>query len=239
MTKTQPDNANLGVEYVGKIPKVVQRTDKKVLISFQPSPPANTFPRFILVRYVDGQPANTSKWPDPPHVAFANMNFEDLGRVEFFVKHYGISGHFCRLDDQAKHWFIDPALLQKWQARLRQGWHREGSDLWFHPRSITATAKDGRLELLIADLWTLVCVKLLIDRSAGRAKVCELENCKFLRYFIKARKDQRFCSRQCRAIHNMAVWRANPDNRLHERTVRAALRGKRSGMKRRNKKGGQ
>jgi hypothetical protein len=239
MKKTQPDNATVGVEFVGKVPKVVQRAGSRIFISFNPPPPKNTMPGHDLVRFVDGQPANAGKWADPPHVALANVNFDDLGRLESLVKHYGISGHFCRLDREANQWFLDPALLQKWQARLREVWRGEGTDLWFHARSITVAAKDGWLRLVTADLWTLICVLFLIDRSAGRAKVCEFENCKFVRYFVKARKDQRFCCRQCRALHNMALWRADPDNRKHERTVRAALRDKQSTSKHRSKKGEQ
>jgi hypothetical protein len=73
---------------------------------------------------------------------------------------------------------------------------------------------------VIHDLWALICIEFLIDHSAGRARMCALEDCKSLRYFVQSRKDQEFCSKSCRAQHNMKVWRSNPANAKHEKLMR-------------------
>ena len=79
---------------------------------------------------------------------------------------------------------------------------------------------DLKGRLVASDLWTYICVRFLADRPDGLTKVCEFGGCKFLPYFIKSRKDQRFCCRQCRALKNMADWRADPENLEREKKKR-------------------
>jgi len=155
------------------------------------------------------------------------VNFEDPRRVERFVRLYGISGHFCNLQEGSwwqpaadRQWFIDPSFLQKYQAQLREAWGKKRPNICFHPRSIKVDAKDGKLRLVVEDLWTLICVGFLRDYSAGRVRVCEFEGCKCLRYFLCSRPDQKCCSKSCRSSKNMQAWRSSAKNREHERAIR-------------------
>jgi hypothetical protein len=209
----------------------------RLLVPFQQVPRPGAVAGPDLVPLMHSKPIDTKRWPDPPHQAFANLDFRDMRRLEFFVRTYGISGHFCNLDRSNGVWFVDRALLQKWQDRLRAAWgqfiahdyeghangprnlsaYRGKENLWFHPRSLTIDAKG---HLAVSDLWSYICVCFITDCTAGLTKVCEFEGCKFLRYFLKSRTDQRFCTKQCRARHNMKEWRKSLRNQKHERAVR-------------------
>jgi hypothetical protein len=221
------DNTNAVVVYEGVVPSGLQCIDGRLVVAFKQHPRSGTVSGLDLVHLLDGIPANQRRWPEPVHQAFANMNFQDPRQVERFVKLYGISGHFCNLPEGSweqpvadRQWFIDPSLLQKYQAQLREAWVRKRPNLWFHPRSIKVDLKDEELRLVVRDLWALICVGFLRDHSAGRARVCEFEGCKCLRYFLSSRSDQKYCSKSCRSSKNMQAWRSSAKNREHEQAIR-------------------
>jgi hypothetical protein len=224
------DNTNVVVVYEGVVPSVLKLIDNGLIVGFKQCSPRGWFPVPERVHLLDGVPADTRRWPEPVHQAFANMNFQNPGRVESFVKLYGFSGHFCNLSEswqQAaddRRWFIDPSLILKYQAQLREAWGEKRPNLWFHPRSIKVDAKDGQLRLVAHDLWTLICIGFLKDHAAGKTKVCKFEGCKWERYFISSRRDQKCCSKSCRSSKNMQEWRSNAENREHEQLIRRIRR---------------
>jgi hypothetical protein len=213
------DNTVVRVVFDGGILSHLETIDNKLLVPLKKTPPPGTMAGPDLVKFIHTIPANRSKWSDPVHVAFANSNFEAPEGVVFFVKHYGISGYFCRKNTSGI-WFVDPTHIRKWQTELRDTWCRKHPRLWFHPRSLSVSAEGGHLQLVIDDLWALICIEFLIDHSAGRTRVCAYDDCKSLRYFVRSRKDQEFCSKSCRAQHNMKVWRSKPANVKHEKLMR-------------------
>jgi hypothetical protein len=213
------DNTVIRFVYDGGIPKHLEVIDDRLLIPLKKSPPPGTVPGPELVKLIDTIPANRAKWPDPVHVAFANWGFEKVDRIVPFVKRYGTSGHFCRKSASGQY-YVDSDSFLKWQERLRTAWCEKHPELWFHARSLSVNAEGGHLQLVVHDLWTLICVEFLINHSAGRTKVCAFEDCKSLRYFVQSRKDQEFCSQSCRAQHNMRVWRSKSANAKHEKLMR-------------------
>lgn len=175
---------------------------------------------FWASEVLEGGQVDMGKWIDPVHVEFANTDFSDIRRAWSFVKKYGTSGLFCGVDRKSKRCFLRPDLLQKYQSDLRGAWRGTKGSLWFHPRSIDVGYADGALRLAIRDLWTLICVGFMLDRSKGTTGVCEYGRCTFQPYFLRSRKDQQFCSKQCRAKRNMEIWRSRPQNVKRERTLR-------------------
>jgi hypothetical protein len=74
----------------------------------------------------------------------------------------------------------------------------------------------GNVRITAVDLDTLITFGYLIDRANSRVHACEFPGCKRQRYFLKTRSDQAYCSSQCRAQHNMELWRSNPKNKARE-----------------------
>jgi len=212
----------ISVLYQGVAPTTIQWANHGLIVPLKEGPPPGAVSGPDFVRFVDGAAVDQMRWRDPAHLAFANLDIQSRSRVESFIRSFGISGHFFNKDRDSGQWFIDPDFIRKYQKRLRKAWDGQLGQLWFHPRSVTVDARGERLVLVVRDLWTLICIGLLLDRE--RAKVCEHIGCRFLRYFLKARRDQQFCSKSCRALHNMQAWRANARNRKRERMQRRRRR---------------
>jgi hypothetical protein len=221
--KIKSNNAKILVDYQGIAPATLSERGGRLLLPLTSTPPAGiTSKSPELLEYIDGVIIDSNRRQDPPHLAFANLDLSQEKRLKSFLNQYGIAGCFCNRDWNSREWYIDSALLKKYQNQLRQAWGKKQFQLWFHPRSVTVDATDRRLRLVTSDLWTLICIRFLIDSSDEHRdpKVCGLGGCRWIRYFLKSRPDQQFCTKTCRALSNMEKWRSKPKNRKQEKLRR-------------------
>src|SRR5690349_14509855 len=113
------DNAGVEVLYEGIVPAEITRLEDKLLIPFTQVPPPGSTSGPDLVRFLNGTIVDVKKWRDPPHVAFANLDFDDPSKIDYFLRHFGVSGHFLTHDGSANDWFVAPKRVREWQTRLR------------------------------------------------------------------------------------------------------------------------
>jgi len=166
-----------------------------------------------------GIPADPKAWPEPVHVAFANLKANDPQVLAAFAKTYGTSGQFTRKESPDA---VAPEYVEWIQEELRHGWDTLGAakEVSIRGSDLAADLSGGVVRLSTHDLNTFLWVSFLIDRANGLTHVCEYSRCPRQRYFLKVRSDQKFCSSECRALHNMELWRADPKNKKREQRRR-------------------
>jgi hypothetical protein len=163
-----------------------------------------------VIRYY-GAPLK-QKWPDAPHVAFANLRLDEAS-LRMFTKRYG------PLHDPEPD--LDVAIDM--QRALRSAWEHDETAIlglertvmqhglrpWF---GITKTLRDlmddptpsDALTLWAKDMGMLVRMAFLMDLKQHRTKVCWSPDCP-TPYFVQRRKGQGYCSQKCAvlvAVHN-------------------------------------
>jgi len=165
--------------------------------------------------YAHLRKAQREHWPDPAHIAFANLHVNDAGSVEAFICRYGVleSGGtrgFLLSDDTTRvvlppqHFRIETSKMVEAQRHLRAAWETaadpdvEGA----FPLDVTKTQAleglevhnllSGMIQVRARDLLTLVSFLFLRDATAGRLGICESPECP-APYFRKKRKTQKFC----------------------------------------------
>jgi hypothetical protein len=149
-------------------------------------------------------------WKWPPHVAFANRSFKTLQDAKRFVEEYGFSYAWTRgfkLDET----ILDLRKIQKEQEKLRGLWGKAGTEYALSSAEIHFI--NGKPKITLSDIRKYTNAFFLIDASAGRLAVCAWPDCPELKYFVKERRDQRFCSRSCKNAFHVNLWLANPENR--------------------------
>lgn len=181
----------------------------------------------------EGVLSEPRKWPDPPHVALANWQFDSAESVCTFVKRYGV----LLFDGQVPK-VIRPSDLRVYQEALRAAWRTTSEDV--SPRDASEAVRVLEKEFSLDDLrspwgnqnyfilyepWSLACFLFLRDLAKGDLAVCLNLNCANP-YFIKARSDQQFCSPECRNTVNVQRWRSMPKNKKRERLARQKREGK-------------
>jgi len=180
--------------------------------------------RSAIDNALDGLPADPKIWPEPVHVAFANLNVRDPEALAQFVKIYGTSGMFCDYDEDTGKLIVDPGKVEWEQQEFRHVWDVLGAADHLNIRGnaddLSADLSGGIVKLSIRDLNTFIWISYLIDRANGTAQVCQYSQCKRQRYFLKVRSDQQFCSTECRGLHHMKAWRSDPKNAERERKQR-------------------
>jgi hypothetical protein len=215
------------LDYRGRIPKDVRIEGARLYVPFTQEPAPDSTATGIAAA-VDGPFANPKKWPEAVHVAFANLNLDDTADFASFVKTYGISGHFCNRDETGKI-FVGSEYAKEAQRFLRLAWDQnypgvqitgvaaESADpTSTDPGDFQVKVVNGTVRIVVADLQAFITLGYLIDLANKRVRVCEFPECKRQRYFLKVRSDQEYCSPQCRAQHNMKLWRADPKNAARE-----------------------
>jgi hypothetical protein len=107
--------------------------------------------------------------------------------------------------------------LRQNQEFLRRSWGRneraealKNVFLW-SPDDIDFV--NGKPQVIVRDIWDYILVLFLIDLSAGRLKICAYPDCHRLKYFVKERRDQKYCSTSCKNTFHVNLFLANPENR--------------------------
>lgn len=173
-------------------------------------------------------PPNDARWPEPPHIAFANLRANDLESVKAFLRTYG-----------PLHAFDDPGIahdlfcnssegLQRTQSCLRSAWEGnvvsvgqiEGTVVEDMKADVLVDTSDI-VQLRPRDLWTAICFLFLYDYTVGRLGVCENPDCP-APYFRKKRKTQRFCEQgpcvqYAQRHYSLDWWRREGKKRREER----------------------
>lgn len=179
--------------------------------------------RSNLASFGDGTSADPKQWPDPPHVEFANCAFDSPEDLKRFVETYGFGLNMIfdpRLPfAPPKAPTINVERLKQDQKTLRDTWGKtkharvfKDHFLW-SPDDIDVI--NGRPRIITSDIWDYISALYMIDLSAGRLKVCHYPDCRQLKYFVKERRNQKFCSTTCKNAFNIKFWLANPENREH------------------------
>jgi hypothetical protein len=152
------------------------------------------------------------EWPEPPHVAFANLLAEKPEAVENFTKRYGLLHHsYIDQDDPDGNRFtIDSATFLVEQDRLRLAWRFiSAAKEEDHPPggAVAVSEIEGEVEegfgtdVVVAyryvqlrpkDLWAAICFLFLWDLETERLGLCENPDCP-APFFRKKRKTQKFC----------------------------------------------
>jgi hypothetical protein len=153
-----------------------------------------------------------AEWPEPPHVAFANLLAEKPEAVETFVKRYGLLSrlYIDGNDPDGNRFTIDSATFLEKQDRLRSGWRYAsatkeedcpaGGAVAF--ADIEGEVEEGfdtdvvvayrYVQLRPKDLWAAICLLFLWDWKTQKLGFCESPDCP-APFFRKKRKTQKFC----------------------------------------------
>jgi hypothetical protein len=170
---------------------------------------------------IDTVRANVADWSDPPHVEFANCTLKSPEDVKRFVEIHGFG--LSMVADPGLRFLPPKAItvtvkrLRQDQTFLRESWGQteqtqplKDSFMW-RPDDVDFT--NGKPRIRITDIWDYILVLFLIDLSAGRLRVCANPGCTTLKYFVKERRNQKFCSVQCKNSFHVNLWLANLENR--------------------------
>ena len=127
----------------------------------------------------------------------------DLKAMEKFVKKYGSFHVNDDIDETKDHFDLDAADFTDAQDDLRKAWAGDSGAMseieaqLKYPLEARLSVKAGGVELTTDNLRSLICVLFLLDRAAGKTAVCANPECP-APYFLRKRKDQKFCERgQC------------------------------------------
>jgi hypothetical protein len=159
--------------------------------------------------YVQGVPgyfisgslgSQSAQWPEPPHLAFANLLADKPEAAEAFTKRYGIlSRHYVDREDPDQNKFtIDSASFLVWRDNLRVAWQGDSVGIIDFEAQVeqgfdTDVVVAWRyVQLRPKDLWASICFLFLWDLKAGKLGFCENPDCP-APYFRKKRTTQKFC----------------------------------------------
>jgi hypothetical protein len=158
---------------------------------------------------VSEKPFDYRRWKEPPHVVLANLRLDDLGAVTKFTREYGYVAGKAR-DNRYQ---VDLERLAEQQERVRDAWIGFGHEndlaielmLPSDHLSLHIAANGG--EIAVNHLWTLIQILLLRDIAEERTELCASPDCP-ARYFLPARKGQKFCSHRCSVLVSVRRLRA-------------------------------
>jgi hypothetical protein len=203
-------------------------------------------------RYVEGVPGylisgslkdtKESWWPEPPHLAFANLRAEEPKAAEAFTKRYGVLSRFYEDTDDPDAWkyTIDSATFLHKQQQLRQAWPGDKSDTlaWVDIEGEVEQSFDtdvrissGSVVLHPRDLWASICFLFLWDWHAGRLGFCGNPDCP-AHYFRKKRKTQKYCEQgpcvqYAQRQYSLDWWNRKGKKRREKKTKAQRGRSKR------------
>jgi hypothetical protein len=174
--------------------------------------------------------ARVSSWPEPPHVALANLEQTANAAVGFTRKYGALSEpslsievwsadgeekltgpkvqpfRNLELPVQGKFSFEHQSFVaaQNW---LRLAWRGDPNCLPLMRHRVQAAnfqlsvSPKEAVEVRTAVLWDFINLVFLIDFDTGRARICANERCR-RPYFLKQRVDQECCSHRCAVERN-------------------------------------
>jgi len=169
-------------------------------------------------------PFEFSRWKEPPHVFFANLNLDDSAAVRKFTRQYGYL-YWRKSGSSAagNRAVVDMVGMSNLQENVRDAWRgfEHGTDalaidLDLAELHLSIGAKGN--ELRIESLRTLLVLLLLQDCAAEKMEVCSNPDCP-APYFLKVRKGQNFCSRRCAVLINVRRFRER-EKRHNKRRVK-------------------
>jgi hypothetical protein len=123
-----------------------------------------------------------------PHEEFANLKDDDQS-IEQFTRRWGVLSKLPMVD----------AMRAGWRDTLRKAWRGDGVALkevqgWSTRYMVASLSfSGGRIEMESEHLIGSIFILFLRDHLAGKAAVCENEECEGQRYFVKAKATQKFC----------------------------------------------
>jgi hypothetical protein len=183
--------------YVEPLSLVPHTTELKVVDNLGPEH-VEGVPGFLISGSLENE--TESSWPEPPHVAFANLLADKPEAVETFTKRYGVlSRHYMdREDPDGEKFTIDSATFLVSQNNLRIAWKGDNVGVVDiegeveESFSTDVVVAHGYVRLRPKDLWASICFLFLWDLKAGKLGFCENPECP-APYFRKKRKTQKFC----------------------------------------------
>jgi len=164
-----------------------------------------------------------SCWKDPPHIALANLQ-DKPAAVLRFTRTYGVLARNYRGEART----IPVRDVLRYRDRLRRAWDNVTDEQAFQdvvPSTKQAFLYPGPsgLEVVIEDLWTLICTLFARDMWDMRTKKCQNPDCP-APYFLAVRKGQKFCDQKCAVLINVRLFR----ERAAQRTAKKGNRQKNS-----------
>jgi hypothetical protein len=144
--------------------------------------------------------AGQSEWPEPPHVAFANLLADKPEAAETFTKRYGVLSrlYMNREDPDGENFTIDSSTFSLSQDHLQRAWRGDILEIIDIESELEVSFDTdvvvayGSVELRPKDLWASICFLFLWDLRADKLGYCENPGCP-APYFRKKRKTQKFC----------------------------------------------
>lgn len=152
------------------------------------------------------------RWAAPPHLMLATTSdFLAFTRRYGIVSARGYSGVF----------FVSPDDVGRFQGYLQQAWKGNEKMLAQMSDDLKASLrfKPSGPEIVVDDLWNLIRIMFLQDHFSGRARVCANPECQ-TRFFLAARKGQRFCSARCTVLINVRRFREREAEQKARRTAK-------------------
>lgn len=211
------------IKYQGLIPRIITPDVNGAVVSVETG--ATSFDyvnnQSINPYLVDGTPADPAKWPDPPHFALANWEFDDPERVCAFTKRYGALK--IKPSPDGGSFLVYGKDLKTFQEMLRQAWSEKDCGLLLSIDGSAAPFKHkferGELHLTVSDLWLYIRTLFSADYHDELIGVCPSPKCA-APFFIKNRRGKKQCSAECRSYVNVQRWRSDPKNRRREQKLR-------------------
>jgi hypothetical protein len=200
------------LRFFGCLPNSTQIRGRHVVGSLGPviaglgrwkEPPHQVFanlPRFDLVATGTVAILDNPRGPELRRDAAGNMLPElvELKAMEAFARKHGV---LCgQVDETTRRFDEDAATFTDAQDSLRKAWAGDGEAV----NEVEAQAQVAlkarpsvrarSVELIMDDLWSLICLLFLMDHAAGKTGVCGNPECP-APYFLRKRKDQKYCER--------------------------------------------
>lgn len=202
--------------------------------------PGWTLPHVRTLKVNDGKlaggasprPVDPRRWPDPPHVALANLGYQASRQFEvasdtevrLFTERYGPLG--TTTDDMAEPeepFYIELGTFRYYQKALREAWEKRDARPFIDPENLKAglgfdwlpvdwKVRGGRLEIRPASCRAYIGILLARDIATGCAKVCQNRDCP-APYFVAERRDAKYCSHRCAVAVNVKKFRQRQKRR--------------------------
>jgi hypothetical protein len=145
------------------------------------------------------------RWPNAPHVAFANLNVTDMKTLAMFTRLYGPpTADITKIPAAGDRFEVDYFMVGRMRERVRFAWRaKDAKELWLFENveryDMPFTVSGKKLQLAPADVFTYIRLLLTRDISENRARICANPNCPSP-YFIYKRRDQKFCEHKCASL---------------------------------------
>lgn len=248
------------LRFVGRLPKKVQISGRHLIGTLGPKhadvrrwqePPHRVFanlPRLDIVKS-----GNLGLLDDPRRELRRDAagrllpELVELRAMEAFVRKYGVFREGDDIHETEDHFDVDAADFTDAQDNLRKAWAGDSGAIGGievqveYALEAPPSVKAGGVELATDSLRSLICILFLLDRAEGKTAVCANPECP-APYFLRKRKDQKFCERgQCtvyaQRLYALGWWKRKGYELRAERVKAQAAKGKRATGQRKSKRG--